>query len=199
MAEDRILFLSELKKVNFSQLLIERISISKLMESETVMLMTRLRSHKDSSMRIHFSSDSVFDAGKDYIDALFVTVFGRDLVIVSWEDDKTFPVEHMNTYKEQFTMTQFKREDWALKLYYCSDEVIEKIKITPSKFLHLWEYPYLLRAQTHYDMDFRKEWWGDDLVYEGNNYGDTSDFMVLGFIREENPKKQPHIIGYSGY
>ncbi len=45
---------------------------------------------------------------------------------------------------------------------------------------YYWKTPILIRAQTYADMDFRKEWYGDDLVYEGNNYGDTSDFYIIG-------------------
>ncbi|MCD7821972.1 MAG: hypothetical protein LUG64_07175 [Clostridiales bacterium] len=56
----------------------------------------------------------------------------------------------------------------------------ETIQLTNGTNLHIWENPYHLYAVTDYDMDYRKEWYNGFLEYEGNNYGDTSDFYIVG-------------------
>ena len=50
------------------------------------------------------------------------------------------------------------------------------------RVFNLWDYPYNLRAVTNFDMDYRKEFVYGDLRYEGNNYGDTSDFYIVGSL-----------------
>ena len=42
--------------------------------------------------------------------------------------------------------------------------------------------PGHIRAQTYADMDYRKEWYAGECYYEGNNYGDTSNFYMIGRI-----------------
>ena len=51
------------------------------------------------------------------------------------------------------------------------------------KTFYVWERLYRLDAQTISDMDYGDRWEGQDVVYEGNKYGDTSAFIILGFIR----------------
>lgn len=46
----------------------------------------------------------------------------------------------------------------------------------------LFVHPFAFRAQTYFDMDYRKEWQNGDLVYEGNNYGDTTTFYIVGVL-----------------
>lgn len=50
--------------------------------------------------------------------------------------------------------------------------------------LHLWNRPFVLEASTMYDKDFRKIWRNGELEYEGNNYGDTSDFYIIGSLEK---------------
>ena len=58
----------------------------------------------------------------------------------------------------------------------------EKITLSNGKVMHLFEKPYILNAATKYDKDFRKEWRNGILDYEGNQYGDTSRFYIVGCI-----------------
>lgn len=46
----------------------------------------------------------------------------------------------------------------------------------------VWNVPFRVRAQTVFDMDYRKEWNGDEIVYEGNNYSDTTAFYIIGNV-----------------
>ncbi len=46
----------------------------------------------------------------------------------------------------------------------------------------IWGSPIRLDAVTTYDMDYRKEWRGGYLDYQGNEYGDTTDFYIIGIL-----------------
>ena len=48
--------------------------------------------------------------------------------------------------------------------------------------VRLFVKPYGFKAQTYFDIDYRKEWHNGEMVYEGNNYGDTSIFYIVGEI-----------------
>jgi len=58
------------------------------------------------------------------------------------------------------------------------------ISLSNGKNLKLWETPYILEAQTDYDKDYRKEWKNGYLEYEGNEYGDTSEFYIIGCLEK---------------
>ena len=57
------------------------------------------------------------------------------------------------------------------------------VRISSGKYLNIWEKAVQIRAMTYYDQDYRKEWHGDWLSYEGNNFGDTSDFYIIGTVK----------------
>ena len=43
-------------------------------------------------------------------------------------------------------------------------------------------YPVLLRVQTEYDKIYGKEWNGPDDYIEIGNYGDTTNFFIIGYF-----------------
>ena len=81
-------------------------------------------------------------------------------------------------------MTEFKRKkgfSFISELKQLDNDAL--LKIDKGKFeLCIWKEPILIRAQTYEDMDFRKEWSGGYLVYDGNNFGDTSKFYMIGSV-----------------
>lgn len=58
----------------------------------------------------------------------------------------------------------------------------DMIIILNNQKIRLYDNPIQLCGQTYDDMDYRKEWYNGELEYEGNNYGDTSDFYFVGEI-----------------
>lgn len=46
---------------------------------------------------------------------------------------------------------------------------------------HIWKRPYLIRAQTHNDTNYGN-YYEDGYLHEGNQYGDTSSFFILGWV-----------------
>lgn len=48
--------------------------------------------------------------------------------------------------------------------------------------MRILNYPILLRVQTDYDKNYGKQWNGPDDYIEIGNYGDTTDFYIIGVI-----------------
>lgn len=90
------------------------------------------------------------------------------------------PRDILGNIAADYTMTEFKRDNVAFEESSIEHELIEIREWDKTHNLEIWSEPILLRAQTWFDMDYRKEWNGEDLVYEGNNYGDTSSFLIIG-------------------
>jgi len=61
-------------------------------------------------------------------------------------------------------------------------KVLHRIDYDEKHVLEIWTKPGHIRAQTYADMDYRKEWYAGECYYEGNNYGDTSNFYMIGRI-----------------
>lgn len=49
--------------------------------------------------------------------------------------------------------------------------------------LQIWKHPFRLKAQTFSDMNYGNEYRWGELIVEGNRYGDTSDFYVIGELK----------------
>lgn len=147
----------------------------------TTGLMTRLK-HR-------FGSDCIDKSCENAYDLLYLNLGSlkspdsRCLVIIyiPYSDFSTIR-GRMNLTDRHITFTELKRQgllSWRLK---CSFEDFSKLTLSNGESLKLWKTPYLLHAVTNYDKDFRKEWVDGFLEYEGNEYGDTSTFYIIGCI-----------------
>ena len=160
-------FVDFLKDYDMSELLYLSLDFYDFAESSTVKLMSRLNG----------------SCIEDPFDILFISnFFGEKIVVVS-EGSKLYHYKVINNYHSSCTLTEFKKS----RLFY---ELIDKkmsklcsVNWTDNEVIDIWKEPVHLRAQTYADMDYRKEWEGGDIVYEGNNYGDTSDFYIIGKVR----------------
>lgn len=81
------------------------------------------------------------------------------------------------------TATEFKTSYKDLQDQELSDTIVT---IKNGWKVKLLLKPFAFNAQTFYDMDYRKEWNNGDLVYEGNNYGDTTKFYIVGKVISKN-------------
>ena len=147
-------------------------------------LMTRLRS---GTMSKYYGGD--YNNPFDVLYARFANIkrfyYAIDLVIVyslptAFINEVSKEIEFEEPYS--ITFTNFKKskiDDWI--------SVDEKrrfadISLDNKQVLHLWNQPVVLKAATDFDKDFQKIWENGELVYEGNNYGDTSDFYIIGSV-----------------
>lgn len=124
----------------------------------------------------------------------FINYNGRLLDIILVPD---MPEKHYNTLPFSCTMTELKNDS-----YYQIRRTIEKIlddensiknKIDDNHNFIIMYKAYVIHAMTYNDMHYGDRWYGRDYCEEGNKYGDTSNFYVVGAIETINPKKQKYI------
>lgn len=156
--------------LDFSTLKIESILFSTFKTSKTIKLMSRLR---------HSYGDAPTDKSREPIDILLIETYHGALVVRYDAPQNSKCLHHYGC-----TLTTLKK-DGFIHLFSGNTCVIKRELPISSlgKTFYVWERPYRLDAQTISDMDYGDRWEGQDLVYEGNKYGDTSAFIILGFIR----------------
>jgi hypothetical protein len=167
------------KKLDSTKLF--ELTFSQLQVMNTVNLMSRLR---------HSYGDAPDDLNNAPFDTLIVRMrtfyrrrildYGFSLVIVY-----NLPSRFYNLVNYSCTMTEFKKSKISLWNTINKERGQEQTLWSNGSTFHRWNHPYNLRAQTISDMDYRKEFNHGELVYEGNNYGDTSNFYIVGSISNE--------------
>lgn len=85
--------------------------------------------------------------------------------------------------KRNITMSEIKKDPRYFFFRIEQEDSKIEVRISSGKYLNIWEKAVQIRAMTYYDQDYRKEWHGDWLSYEGNNSGDTSDFYIIGTVK----------------
>lgn len=168
-------YMETLLAMDFSALRVERITPYRLARIQTVPLMTMLCTpygQKDKKGNI-----------KESCDVILIDTYNKALVLVSG----TFPLVKMSakSYNEA-TMTEFKRQNLSYSLLEEKHDLLLTLPWSNELLFDVWQNPFLLKAGTYYDRDYRKEWYGDNLVYEGNNYGDTTEFFIVGVLRKNS-------------
>ncbi len=163
------------------------------LNSETVRLRSDLKSTELMSRLKHRNNGDIIDNNcVDSIDVLYINLASKigkryykagQLVMVY------FPWDVRNLYHKysdfagrSFIFSNFKKSGIYYWLKKCEDEPCSKILLSNGSTLKLWDIPFIIEAATNYDKDFRKEWKDGYLEYEGNEYGDTSTFYIIGCI-----------------
>lgn len=136
--------------------------------SKTRKIMSRLR---------HGYGDNPVDPSSMPFDVLLLDTYIGKLVVV-WKMLNRFKF----LYEHGCTLTKLKK-DGTLMLHHFTNTVKKIATLSNGESFHIWERPYQLRAQTVCDMDYGDRWEGRDLIYEGNKYGDTSTFYIIGHIK----------------
>lgn len=131
--------------------------------------------------------DFVFQLGKregEPFKYIVLDIYGRKVVITYLSKEVIGKV----MYSENVTMTEFRSQKGRFKVYAALDEwkdtsttVIE----LPAGRMKILNYPVLLRVQTSYDKNYGKEWNGPDDYIEIGNYGDTTDFYIVGLLSDK--------------
>ena len=174
-------YYEKMKSIDYSSLRIQTIDFFTLMDVPTRDLMTELRrTRRDEEWNKHDKDYKVYEM-------LLIKVCRQSLVVISEDDVDIYPIAEMPKPYAGCTMTKFKKEEIAYRLLNQEHSLLGKIRVLKKYELSLWEQPFQLLAQTYFDMDYRKEWSFGELVYEGNNYGDTSRFYIIGVLEERKP------------
>jgi hypothetical protein len=113
------------------------------------------------------------------IDSLIINIRDVDIVVIYG-----LPYQYASISREwgSWTMTELKDTGCYCFEQINKDRISKRIHWDDKKWLNVWSVPLHLRAVTNGDKDFRKEYEGGYLVYEGNQYGDTSDFYIIGSL-----------------
>lgn len=86
-------------------------------------------------------------------------------------------------HSENVTMTEFRTRRGASRVGNAAREWTQvdlgSIR-TQQGLFQIINYPILLRVQTNYDKNYGKQWNGPDDYIEIGNYGDTTDFHIIG-------------------
>ena len=120
-----------------------------------------------------------------YIDTLIINKGEVYLVIIH-----KLPYEFSSIADQvgSWTMTELKNS-YSYTFKHMNDERGgRKIHWDENTWLNVWAIPLHVRAVTNGDKDFRKEYEWGELVYEGNQYGDTSDFYIIGTLISKKAK-----------
>ena len=166
-------YVNGIKSVSFSHITEKVISHRQLKHSKTIDLMTPLR-HNDCCSCIEGS-----------IDALVVQEYlGGDFVYIVSKNNRNFEFKSPIGICGETRMTDLKKN-------YVFRGVVNSLKNCDSKstvltagnkMLHISEKPFILNAMTDYDTNYGNIYHGEDLIEEGNLYGDTSEFYIIGYI-----------------
>ena len=89
-------------------------------------------------------------------------------------------------HSENVTMTEFKSNSGRAKVLQALvqwRETSTSVIDLPFGKMNILKYPILLRVQTDYDKNYGKEWNGPEDYIEIGNYGDTTSFYIIGFVK----------------
>lgn len=118
----------------------------------------------------------------EYADVLYVHFSTFSLVLVYGNLNHSIYNYTVRHNKGNLSMTELKRtKDWFwTEQAYHNDYT--PIKTERRGVFHVWEKPYLIRAKTDRVSKYYKKWENGFLVEEGNNFGDTENFYIIGSI-----------------
>lgn len=79
------------------------------------------------------------------------------------------------------TMSQLKKDPRKLTTISFGIKYVfeQPIHFSNNKLMYLWEKPFQIHAITSFDQDYS---------YEGNQYGDTSNFYIIGTLISDKSK-----------
>ena len=169
--EELLKYYAYIDSLDFSQLKTRQISFDKFKSGNTKILMGRLQHYYEP----------VFSPAKDIdtesFDVLLLNTAHGKLVVMY-----IIPEEFKSLALYGCTLTSLKRKGYLHLFFGGTTKELPEKKTTPLGQFHCWERPYELRAHTEADEDYGDIWNGDKLVRAGNKYGDTSKFLIIGYI-----------------
>lgn len=153
---------------NFSSQRFVRISYDELKKANSTLLMSRLR---------HSYGETPADVNKSPYDVLCLRVYNTILIIIY-----VAPKRLIEASCGCCTMTEFRAKRFWEWLDYFSERESREISISDKYSINAWIHPYRLCAMTVSDKHYYKIFEGGEIVEEGNEYGDTSSFLIIGTL-----------------
>ena len=110
-----------------------------------------------------------------------MNLYPYKLVITYLPKDVIGRVKH----SENVTMTQFRSRKGLLAVRNAIKNWVDNsthFLDTSAGKMKILNYPVLLRVQTDFDKCYGKQWNGPDDYIEIGNYGDTTNFYIIGLL-----------------
>ena len=173
-------YIKRLEKINFEAQKFITMSLYNLENVNRCKLFTELY---DSCIDLEYSYRE--PRNKDPFHLLIISVMNYDVVITYLPSEIIGNVK----YSKDITLTEFRRRkvysSVVGKIKYWV-KIIEKYTVTSAGKMKVLGYPIRLRIQTKYDKIYGKEWNGRGYYTEIGNYGDTTDFYIIGIIEKKS-------------
>lgn len=155
-------------------------------------LLNQFQNYSSNSIRISFDKlktepheqlmNRLAKCRQEHADAMFIHFNKFSLVLVHGNASK-FVYKYASVHsKGNLTMSEMKhKNDWFwTNEAYSQNHVF--IRHENAGRFHVWEHPYLIRAKTDKVSNYYKIWRNGILVDEGDEFGSTENFYIIGSI-----------------
>ena len=118
---------------------------------------------------------------EDQFGFIVMDLYGRRIVITHLDPN----IRKNSKHSLNITMTKFRSHKGQIDVIHAIDQWLPSSTTyidTSAGKLRILNYPVLLRVQTKYDKVYGKEWNGPYDYTEIGNYGDTTDFYIIGIL-----------------
>lgn len=164
-----------IKALDLSVLRSKEIHMYYFKDSRTKKLMGRLQHYYEHLS--NYTDDPEKDQSFDVL--LLDTVLGKLVVMY------ILPKHFRKIINGACTLTKFKQD--AYLALFDDKYPVEFVKeISADENLNVWKNPYGLEAHTEANENYGSRWEGGELVEEGDYFGETSTFFIIGYISKRN-------------
>ncbi|MBQ9167113.1 MAG: hypothetical protein IJX67_01725 [Oscillospiraceae bacterium] len=174
---DSVAFMEKLQEIDFSSQVAKVMSVYALDNMDRCKLFTNLY---ENCRALHTGKETRND--EEPYHYLVMTIIGYKAVVTYLPREITTRVQP----SANVTMTELRSTKGRYRVRAAIDRWVDEsdhtLNIREGE-VQLLHYPVLIRAQTEYDKVYGKEWNGPDDYIEIGNYGDTTDFYVVGVLK----------------
>lgn len=174
---DSVAYIQKLKGIDFSAQCAKVMSVYSLDNMDRCKLFTNLY----ENCRSLYTGQAPRN-GDEPFHYLVMSIPGYQAVVTYLPREITARVKN----SANVTMTELRSQKGRFRVHAAIEHWLEEsdqiLSINEGK-VQLLHYPVLIRAQTKYDKVYGKEWNGPDDYIEIGNYGDTTDFYIIGVLK----------------
>lgn len=177
---DAIDYMEEVQKIDFSSRQAKVMSVYSLDVIDRCKLFTNLY----ENCRALETGKEAYNTDKPY-HYIIMSILGYNAVLTYLPRELSGKIRN----SANVTMTELRSSKGRSRVYSAIKKWLpdsDHALTIPEGKVQLLHYPPLIRAQTEYDKVYGKEWNGPDDYIEIGNYGDTTDFYIIGVLNKEN-------------
>lgn len=174
---DSVAYIQKLREIDFSAQSAKVMSVYSLDNMDRCKLFTNLY----ENCRSLYTGQAPRN-GDETFHYLVMSIPGYQAVVTYLPREITARVKN----SANVTMTELRSQKGRFRVHAAISQWLEESDQTLSIHegeVQLLHYPVLIRAQTKYDKVYGKEWNGPDDYIEIGNYGDTTDFYIIGVLK----------------